>query len=150
MESGFESLLPSHSDFSVFPWKFPFLSFNRVTIASALINRICHVFVTWNEISLLVERLTTNQKAGSSASKGLSQLGKTIVSFYKGYVLGILTLLYAIENVLLIPGDVAQILEIFFNVFYELKQAFLKFVIIVKTESRIMMASGLLEKPIQT
>lgn len=84
----------------------------------------------------------------SSASKGLSQLGKTIVSFYKGYVPGILTLLYAIENVLLIPGDVAQMLEIFFNVFFELNQAFLKFVIIVKTESRIMMASGLLEKPI--
>ena len=73
-----------------------------------------------------------------------------MVSFYKGYVPGIVTLLYAIENVLLIPGDVAQILEIFFNVFFELNQAFLKFVIIVKTESRIMMASGLLEKPIQT
>ena len=73
-----------------------------------------------------------------------------MVSFYKGYVPGIVTLLYAIENVLLIPGDIVQILEIFYNVFYELNQAFLKFVIIVKTESRIMMASGLLEKPIQT
>jgi hypothetical protein len=70
MESGFESLLPSHSDFSVFPWNSLSLPFNRVTIASALVNRICHLFVTWNEISLLVERLTTNQKAVGSNPAG--------------------------------------------------------------------------------
>jgi hypothetical protein len=70
MESGFESLLPSHSDFSIFPWKFPILPFNRVTIASALVNRICHVFVTWNEIYFVVERLTTNQKAVGSNPAG--------------------------------------------------------------------------------
>ncbi len=74
MESGFESLLPSHSDHAIFPWNLQSLSFNRVTIASALINWICHVFVTWDEIYLLVERLTTNQKAVGSNPAGRTPL----------------------------------------------------------------------------
>jgi hypothetical protein len=53
---GHESLLPIHSGHADFPWKFPFLSFNRVTIASALINRICHVFVTCGEIWFDIKR----------------------------------------------------------------------------------------------
>lgn len=41
MESGFESLLPSQPDISVFLWNSLSLPFNRATIASALINNIC-------------------------------------------------------------------------------------------------------------
>jgi hypothetical protein len=80
MESGFESLLPSHSDFSFFPWNSQFLPFNHITIASALVNRICHVFVTWNEIYLLAVRLTTNQKAGGSNPSGHTTPVKAFVS----------------------------------------------------------------------
>lgn len=79
-KAGQESLLPSQPDFCVFPWKSPFLPFNRVTIASALVNRICHLFVKWNEIYLLVVRLTTNQKAGGSNPSGHTTPVKAFVS----------------------------------------------------------------------
>jgi hypothetical protein len=70
MESRFESLLPSQPDISVFPWKTLFLPFNRATIASALVSKICHVFVSWEDIypKLYLEgKMSRLDKLGTNA-----------------------------------------------------------------------------------